>query len=241
MSKIYEALKKAEQDREQSRSSSTERPRSPDAAAQVGSVTQEEYQKLRASLLSIAVPSGLHTVLVTAARHGEGATTVAMGLAGALATDRSCRVLLVEANLRTPSFGTILPLSTDLGLVDLAGGQVTPEGLITRPNGFGFAAIGAGARRGQMIDLEVVDALLGRLQPQFDFVVIDAPPINKYADSCVLATKVDGVILVIEADQTPVSEAEAANRQLSKVGARVLGVVLNRRRSYMPAFLEAIL
>jgi Mrp family chromosome partitioning ATPase len=52
---------------------------------------------------------------------------------------------------------------------------------------------------------------------------------------------VDGVILVVEADSTPVVEAEAAKRQLDKVGARILGVVLNRRRSYIPAFLESIL
>jgi capsular exopolysaccharide synthesis family protein len=241
LSKIYEALKKAEQDRERRQSWSPLRARPTGDAAESGSATQEEYQKLRASLISIAVPAGLHTVLVTAPRHGEGATTVAVGLAGALAADRTCRVLLVEANLRTPSFGTILPLTADAGLVDLAGGHATPESLVSRPDGVGFSAIGAGDRRGQMIDLDVVDTLLARLRPQFDFIVVDGPPVNIYADSSMLATKVDGVILVVEADQTPVVEAEAANRQLTKVGARILGVVLNRRRSYIPAFLESIL
>jgi Mrp family chromosome partitioning ATPase len=80
-----------------------------------------------------------------------------------------------------------------------------------------------------------------RLRAQFDFIVIDGPPVNRYADASVIATKVDGVILVVEADNTPVVEAEAAKRQLDKVGARILGVVLNRRRSYIPAFLESIL
>ena len=86
-----------------------------------------------------------------------------------------------------------------------------------------------------------MESLLARLRPQFDFIVIDGPPINSYADASILATKVDGVILVVEADRTPVSDAEMAKRQLDKVGARILGVVLNRRRSYIPAFLESIL
>ena len=104
-----------------------------------------------------------------------------------------------------------------------------------------LSVVAAGGGSPRPIDLEIVDALVNRLRPQFDFIVIDGPPVNRYADASVLATKVDGVILVVEADSTPVVEAEAAKRQLDKVGARILGVVLNRRRSYIPAFLESIL
>ena len=85
MSKIYEALKKAEQDRERTRVRAPERPLPRGDGAERPDPTEEEYQKLRASLISLSVPSGLHTILVTAARHGEGTTTVALGLANALA------------------------------------------------------------------------------------------------------------------------------------------------------------
>ena len=241
MSKIYEALKKAEQDREQTRQHpGGPRPAGGDGPAG-GNATQEDYQKLRASLVSIAVPSGLHTVLVTAPRHGEGATTVAVGLASALAKERDSRVLLVEANVRTPALSTILPLTTRLGLVDFVAGRATPEALITRLEDLKFSVIAAGESRGEPIDLEMIEALLGRLRGQFDFIVVDGPPVNTYADASVLGTKVDGVILVVETDRTPVAEADAAKRQLTKVGARIFGVVLNRRRSYIPAFLESIL
>jgi Mrp family chromosome partitioning ATPase len=118
---------------------------------------------------------------------------------------------------------------------------VAPEALVTRLDAFNFSVIPCGAAPTRPLDLEIVDSLLTRLRPQFDFIVIDGPPVNRYADASVLATKVDGVILVVEADRTPVVEAEAAKRQLDKVGARILGVVLNRRRSYIPAFLESIL
>ena len=203
--------------------------------------TQEEYHKLRASLVSIAVPSGLHTILITSPRHREGATTVAVGLATSLGKERDSRVLLVEANLRSACLRAILPLTTDVGLVDFAAGRATPEALVTRVDGLNFSVIAAGTATSQPIDLEILDALLTRLSSQYDFIVIDGPPVNSYADTSVLATKVDGVILVVEADRTPVIDAETAKRQLDKVGARILGVVLNRRRSYIPAFLESIL
>lgn len=240
MSKIYEALKKAEQERERTRRSVPVRPPTPTEGGEASDPTEEEYQKLRASLVSTAVPSGLHTILITAPRHGEGSTTVSIGLANALAKERETRVLLVEVNLRSPSFASLLPLTTDSGLVDFAAGRVAPEALVTRLEAFNFSVIAAGAVN-RPIDLEIIDSLLTRLRPQFDFIVIDGPPVNRYADASVLASKVDGVILVVEADRTPVVEAEAAKRQLDKIGARILGVVLNRRRSYIPAFLESIL
>ena len=74
-----------------------------------------------------------------------------------------------------------------------------------------------------------------------DFVIIDLPPVNRYADAAILAPKVDGVILVVEADRTPVVDAESAKKSLDRVGARIFGVVLNRRRSYVPATLQALL
>jgi capsular exopolysaccharide synthesis family protein len=246
LSKIYEALKKAEQDRERTRVPAVPQPvaapaATPAAGPEPSGALDEEYHKLRASLVSIAVPSGLHTILITAPRHGEGATTVAIGLATALAKDRNARVLLVEANLRTPGLSRLLPLPTETGLVDFMAGRATPEALASRVDGVNFSVIGSGLVSSQVIDLDALESLLTRLRPQYDFIVIDAPPVNNYADTSVMATKVDGVILVVEADGTPVMEAETAKRQLDKVGARILGVVLNRRRSYIPAFLESIL
>lgn len=245
MSKIYEALKKAEQEREVSRSVGTPIgvPRSEMSPGPMppGDVTDEDYQRLRASLVGGLSPSALHTILVTAARHGEGASTVAVGLATALAKDRETRVLLVEGNMRMPSLSRLLPTIPAGGLGEFTTGKMTAEALISRVDDLNLSVIVAGNVARQAIDLEQVAGLLARLRPQFDFIVIDAPPVNRYADASILAPRVDGVILVVEADRTPVTEAEAAKRQLDKVDARILGVVLNRRRSYVPAFLESLL
>ncbi len=241
MSKIYEAVKRAAEERERVRSRALVPPVVPANGEKQGESAEEDYQKLRASLVSIPVPSGLHTILLTAPRHGEGTTTVALGLAVALAKERDARVLVVEGNLRSPSFRSLLPLDSDAGVCDFAAGRATPEALAVRLDHLNLSVIGAGMPARNDVNVEIVDVLIGRLQSQYDFIVVDGPPVNSYADASVLSTRVDGVILVVEADGTPVSEAEAAKRQLDRVGARILGVVLNRRRSYIPAFLESVL
>ncbi len=241
MSKIYEAVKKAAEERERLRGRTLVPPVVPADGDKHADSPEEDYQKLRASLVSIPVPSGLHTILLTAPRHGEGTTTVALGLGAALAKERDARVLVVEGNFRSPSFRALLPLDSDAGVCDFAAGRATPEALAVRLDHLNLSVIGAGMPSRNDVNVEIVDVLVGRLQSQFDFIVIDGPPVNSYADASVLSTRVDGVILVVEADGTPVSEAEAAKRQLDRVGARILGVVLNRRRSYIPAFLESVL
>lgn len=244
MSKIYEALKKAEQERSQSRLS---RFRSPPTSSEPNGtqpIAEEEYQKLRANLLTALGPSSMRTILVTAPRHREGVTTVALGLATTLAKDRDARVLLVEANLRSPALDRALDADSGAGLIDYLQGRQPVETVVSRVESSNFSLVSAGRisnGAAQSIDFELLGEMFARLRPEYDFVVIDSPPVNQYADASVLASKVDGVILVIEADRTPVAEAESAKRQLERVGARILGVVLNRKRTYIPAFIESLL
>jgi capsular exopolysaccharide synthesis family protein len=240
VSKIYDALKRAERDRELSRGNEggPRRFRAREAAREAGD--QEEFQRLRASLLLAPAPTGAHTILVTATRHGEGATRVAIGLATALASERDSRVLLVEANLRSPSLLNRLPVNGGPGLCDVFAGRASVEEAVSSVTGSNLSFIHAGAKTA-VVDCEALAGVLARLRSQYDFIVVDGPPVNGYADVPVLAPKTDGVILVVEADRTPVAEAETAKRSLDRVGARLFGVVLNRQRSYVPSFIQALL
>jgi capsular exopolysaccharide synthesis family protein len=235
MSKVYEALKRAQRDREVVRPGPA-RPVSPGEMGSAADADAEDYRRLRASIVGTA---DLHTILVTAAHHGEGTTRVALGLATALAWEQAERVLLVEGNLRTPSLAAQFSLNPSPGLSDFLAGQATAEALVTRVDGANISIVQAGESLG-VVDCERIGGVLATLGGQFDFTIIDVPPVNHYADASVLAPKVDGVILVVEADRTAVADAEAAKRTLNRVGARILGVVLNRRRSYIPAALQAL-
>jgi len=243
VSKIYDALKRAEREREIARDRGGRddgHDIEPAAARNGGHQEDDDYRRLRATLLFAPAYSDVRTIAVTATRHGEGATRVAVGLARALAAEGETRVLLVEANLRTPAFARKLPVPKSPGLAELLAGEATAPSLIAPVRDWNLSVISGGFRPA-VIDCEAIAAAIAEVMGQFDFVIIDLPPVNRYADASILAPKVDGVILVVEADRTPVADAESAKKSLDRVGARIFGVVLNRRRSYVPATLQALL
>ena len=242
MSKIYDALKRAEREREiaRDRGGRDDGHDIEPAAARNGGQEDDDYRRLRATLLFAPAYSDVRTIAVTATRHGEGATRVAVGLARALAGEGETRVLLVEANLRTPAFARKLPVPKSPGLAEFLAGEAPAPTLISQVRDWNLSVISGGFRPA-VIDCEAIAAAIAEVMGQFDFVIIDLPPVNRYADASILAPKVDGVILVVEADRTPVADAESAKKSLDRVGARIFGVVLNRRRSYVPATLQALL
>lgn len=245
MSKIYDALKRAERERESARERgqnghSVEPSARPQVSGNGHGQEEDDYRRLRASLLFAPAYSDVRTIAVTGSRHGEGATRVAVGLARALAAEGDTRVLLVESNLRTPSFAQVLPVVRGPGLAEFLAGEASAQALITPLRDWNLSVITAGMKPA-VIDCEAIAGAISQIMEQFDFVIIDLPPVNRYADASILAPKVDGVILVVEADRTPVVDAESAKRSLDRVGARIFGVVLNRRRVYVPATLQALL
>jgi protein-tyrosine kinase len=242
VSKIYDALKRAERERSVAREQSRHDDVAslPPVAIEPDRREEDDYRRLRASLLSTPAYSELHTILVTASRHGEGVTRVALGLAKALAAEPETRVLLFEANLRSPSLATMVPARNGKGLSDHLMGSALADELITAVPEWNLSVV-FGGDVPAAVNCEAIVSVLSGMQSRFDFVIIDAPPVNRYADVSVIAPRVDGAILVVEADETPVVDAESAKRSLERVGARIFGVVLNRRRSYVPAALQAFL
>ena len=84
-------------------------------------------------------------------------------------------------------------------------------------------------------------ALPGSAARSMMFVIFDLPPANVYGDASILGPRLDAALIVIEADRTRITDAERTRRSLERVGVKLAGLVLNRRRSYIPAFLEEML
>src|SRR5438046_1610208 len=113
-----------------------------------------------------------------------------------------------------------------------------------RTNGHAQVALGCGTPElgaPALFDSPGVVAALEELRKQFEFVIFDLPPANVYADTSILAPRLDAALIVIEADRTRVPEVERTRRSLERVGVKLVGSVLNRRRNYIPAFLEQML
>ena len=208
---------------------------------------EEAYQRLGTNLLVPGGPGALpepRLLGVTASRHGEGSTTTAAVFASILVRRRGGRVAVVEANLRSPSFDAVFNIRRDGGFAELIQGQ-RPLGEVALatevPNlfaiGCGHANIGAPA----LFESPGLLPVLDQLRKQFDFVIFDLPPANVYSDTSILAPRLDAAIIVIEADRTRIPEVERTRRSLERVGVKLVGSVLNRRRNYIPGFLEEML
>lgn len=208
---------------------------------------EEAYQRLGTNLL---VGPGIETTQppkllgMVASRHGEGTTTTAAVLSSILVRRRGGRVAVVEANFRSPGFETAFGIKRNGGLAELVRGEQSLAEVAQATPIPQLFAIGCGhtdQSPSAIFDAPGFATALAQLREQFDFVIFDLPPVNVYGDSLIIGPHLDAAIIVIEADATRIPEVERARRTLERSGVHFVGSVLNRRRNYIPAFLEEML
>ncbi|HKS14214.1 MAG TPA: CpsD/CapB family tyrosine-protein kinase [Pseudomonas sp.] len=184
------------------------------------------------------------TLLLTAANTGSGTSTSALAFASQLALMSAGPVLLIDSN----GGGTGASLSQQLGLhklrgfTDLLFNQDNPPlalDCVVRFSDQPFDVLPAGTfRRGRdRLSPDLLRVLLAQLSSHYRFVVIDGEAVYASADSLVIGTLVNGVILVICAEETRWEVAQATAQRLTQAGAQLIGSVFNRRKYYMPKWL----
>ncbi len=242
MSKTYEALKRAEALRNQEAARQTFDVPWPTAAIPVEGA--DDYYELRRSLLGWEVGESVRTILVASPLHGEGASSVACVLAKAIAEGGRARSMLVDLNLRTPALWRLMNVPGQQGFMNIIADNKRVDEVTQTSDFDGVSVITAGTGRLNAIDVidspRTVDILPG-LAKLADVVLIDVPPVTLYPDARALAPMVDGVILVIEADVSPVGVANKATEIIRETGANILGVVLNKTQNYIPERLARLI
>ena len=199
----------------------------------------EIFRMLRANLRYFNVDSEIKSVLVTSAEPGEGKTLISIGLALGAATSGE-RVLLVEADMRDPGLARILRLSGDGGLSQaLAGGGGELDGLVTTLDVEGIVegiestkldVLPAGAippNPTALIESGGMRSLLAAAEAEYDFVVVDTPPILVVADAIPLISEVSGVLAVSGLGVSTRNAATDLAGQLERLRAPTLGLVAN--------------
>jgi capsular exopolysaccharide synthesis family protein len=93
----------------------------------------------------------------------------------------------------------------------------------------------------EVFEGEAIDQLISWLKEKFEFIIFDSAPACEFPDCYALAPKVDSIVLVTQAEETSIQDAQRAKWNLEQAGGRILGVVLNRERDYTPAFLRKFL
>jgi capsular exopolysaccharide synthesis family protein len=201
----------------------------------------KEYERLATTIRHAQAESAIKTLMLTASVHGEGTTTVAANLALTLASRERLTLLLVESNYRRPGLSRLFRTGATAGLTELILKSADWEGVVketAQPNLFLITAGRPPSNLTQLFELDRFEELLEEFRHEFDLTLFDAPPLLPYAEALVLASKVDRVLLVAQADRTRGDSLAQSKEELEKIGAGILGVVLNRKKSFGPRWLQ---
>lgn len=198
---------------------------------------REYYNTLRDRLMlsaeSLSRPPRL--LAVTSCYSGEGSSTVAANLAVTLSHHGT--VLLADANIGNPAVHRIFKISLSPGLAE---SLVTMDSQSVSRMALNLDVLTAGQLNGiapkKFESPHIVNELLSQFKRQYEFVIIDAPAVNETSAALRIGSLADGVVLVVEAEKTRWETVERVKNQLEQVNAKVLGVVLNKRRYPIPRF-----
>jgi capsular exopolysaccharide synthesis family protein len=200
----------------------------------------EQFRSLRSHIYQARYESPLKTILIASGMPGEGKSFVAANLAISLARNSNHNILLIDGDLRRPTLHTLFGAPNSKGLSDYLEGSVGVADVMQRDKERGDAASSgeqniskltlitsgkASDKSSELVAGHRLEELITALSPQFDWIVIDAPPVLAVTDSLELARAADAVLLVARASSTPY---EVAQRTKAAFGtSRVLGYVLN--------------
>jgi non-specific protein-tyrosine kinase len=192
----------------------------------------EAYRTLRTNIQFSSLDKPLRTLLVTSTAPDEGKSTTVANLAVIMAQAEQ-RVILVDCDLRRPGLHTTFNLSNEQGLTSVILEQGEAELPLQATGVPGLSLLASGPlppRPADLLGSKRMEALIERLQAEADIVLFDTPPVTAVTDAAVLATRLDGVLLVLQAGHTRRDRAREARRLLEKVKANIVGVVLNNAR-----------
>jgi protein-tyrosine kinase len=188
----------------------------------------EQYRRLAAVMHHAQTERGARSVMIASAVAAEGKTLTATNLALTLSQSFDRRVLLIDADLRRPSLHEMFQLRNEQGLVDSLrrpGGGRLPVHMVSR----NLWVLTAGRPTSDPMSGLVSDAmkqLLADAAEQFDWVIVDTPPVALMPDANLLAGMIDTALLVVSANTTPYPLVQRAAAAIGT--SRILGVILNR-------------
>ncbi len=193
------------------------------------STVAEAYRALRTSVLLSSAGHPPKSILVTSGRPGEGKTTTAVNTAISLA-QLGATVLIIDCDLRRPKVHKVFGITHTHGLSTYLSRETDIDSLIHAlpiPNLSLLPCGPTPPNPAELISSEKMREMLTLLGTKFDHIIIDSPPLINVTDPVILSTMVDGVIMVVHAGKSTRDVIRRASQELTSVGAKVFGVVLN--------------
>jgi protein-tyrosine kinase len=250
VSKIYDALRKAEKDRThaKTRERKVPVPGTPRAGGE-RVLLRGMDENFRRSLLNLknAIDSAMkdkesRVIMFTSAVRGEGKTTMVASLARILALGESDKILVVDCSVRSPELHRLFGVGNDRGILEYLAGTAQ-LGDIVQPVDRGILDLVTAGTSGN-IDLiqplfnsDRFGALLREAATKYDYVLVDSSAILEAPETPIIGARVDGIVMVVHAAKTRREVIKRAMLMVEKLDGTFIGTVLNRKKYYIPEFI----
>lgn len=205
-----------------------------------GQFAHQESLRLVQRTFLLQTPNAPRAVVFAGIDHGNGCSQLCAKTAETLADNTGGSICLVDANLRSPSLQSLFGTTNHVGLTDALRQSGSIKSFVKPLGVRNISLLSCGSIRTDAQSLLTSDSLKSRfaeLRDEFDFVLVDAPPLSRYADAITLGQVTDGFVLVLEANSTRREVAQMAAESLRAANIRILGAVLNKRTFPIPASL----
>ena len=192
------------------------------------SLSAEAYRSLRTSIKFSSVDNPVKTIVVTSSVMAEGKSTVSGNLAYILSQD-GARVLVIDCDLRKPSIHYNFFVSNSEGLTDALIGSSDLKSVVKKVDD-SLYVITSGTippNPSEILGSKAMQELLEELSINFDYIIMDTPPVLPVTDALLLAAKADATLMVVKARKTKEKMVKQTYDQLMEVRANVIGTVLN--------------
>ncbi len=237
MSKIYEALQRAHLEKQSNENDTASPPMPLNLLVSPDKELEEEMLSLYKILDTVLPHSKCKILQFIGSREGEGVSTIIREFARVAANLIGHSVLLLDADRHNPTQGHFFDLKHPYCWIDaLKDGAQIGKAIhqIGESSLFMSPSCNSSVYTPEIFNSPTFSGFCQNLRTDFDLVLIDSPPLTVSPDGLAVAAKVDGVILVVEAEKTRWQTVRRVRDSISRVGGNILGVVLNKRRYYIP-------
>ncbi|MFC1667678.1 CpsD/CapB family tyrosine-protein kinase [Candidatus Omnitrophota bacterium] len=206
------------------------------------SPVSEQYKTLRTNLLSLSSASKpIKTIAITSAIHAEGKTITALNLAITLAHELSKKsILFVDADLRKSKVHKILGIhNVHSGLSEYLQDSLALDSVLIKTGIDNLTLLPAGKvpkNPAELLSSSKMKDLLKAVKNQFDYIMLDTPPVMPVTDPSTIGAQVDGVILVVQGGRTQRDVVLRAKQLLDQANVRILGCVMTRMEDHLPYY-----
>jgi succinoglycan biosynthesis transport protein ExoP len=197
------------------------------------SVLAESYRTVRTNLQYMSPDRPIRTLLITSPIPGEGKSTIAANLAITMAL-MGLKTLLIDSDFRKPVLRKVFGILREEGLTDLLTGKLGLNEAVAASGVDNLTILPAGTippNPSELLASKKMESLIEQIKKDYDFVIFDSPPVLAVTDAVILASKLDGVVLIASAGKTDKAALRRTREILGQVRANLLGVIMHMVKS----------